>query len=281
MDLGQPELARMAYEAAVEANPNADRAVLELDLILQELNIPNLERLAMLESHREAVDGSDPLSGRLVSLYMQLGRYEDVLSVLTTHRFHSWEGRYGIHRYWIQCRIKLGDMAFEQGNYEEALGHYVQAMEYPDNLEAREQPGTIHARKRFKIGRTLSALGKKRDARAMFELVLTDNPPHGNPYSYYQGLALQELGKHNLAREKFQRMLYELNQEPDHPESGPQSHDNEDGGTEIRKALLHFTRALALKGLGKTSDAAREMESALELNPEVELRSFAPPAAGW
>ncbi|MBW7997287.1 MAG: DUF5107 domain-containing protein [Candidatus Glassbacteria bacterium] len=281
MSLGRLEQARAAYEAAIDARPDGARAILELDMVLHDLGIPPANRIGLFESHPEAVNGNDPLSGRLVSLYMQLDRYDDALAVLTTHRFHSWEGRYGIHRHWVQCRIKLGDRAFERGDYEQAHGHYLQAMEYPDNLEAKEQPRTIHARKRYKIGIALAALGRESEAKKIFQLVLEDKPRPGDPYLYHQGRALQELGEHDRARAKFQRMLDDVDVGLERPESGPPSHAENSGSGDIRQALLHFKRALALEGLGRGDEASGERELAFELDPEVELRAFAPPAAGW
>ena len=279
---GRFDEARAAYERAVQADPGSAVALLELDMLRQALGVSPIERAAFLEAHRETVNTSDPLSSRLISLYVQLGRYPDALSALGAHLFHSWEGKFGVHLYWVECHIRLGDAALAAGDGEKALEHYRLAMTYPDNLEVKEQPGTIHARKRYMIATALDALGRRAEAHRMYEQVLEDNPSPGNAFLYFHGLALDKLGRKAEARRLFTDLLEFIDRRQTRETPGEEPHgevDRERG--QKQAALNHFRRSLALEGLDRKEEAARERETALSLDPEVTLSAFCPPAAGW
>jgi len=275
------ERARTAYEAALETNHDLPLAILELDRVYHDLGLSAEQRASFLEKHREQAFKSDPLLKRLISLYVQLERYDNALEALTSHRFHSWEGRYGVHLYWVQSRIKKGDFAFEAGDYKKALEHYRLALAYPSNLEVEEQPGTIHARKRYKFGLALEALGRGNEAREEFEKVVKDRLRPNNAYQYFRGKALDKLGRKDEARKVYQGLLNSLEK------PGISGHIFAAGpgrrlfGGRQAEALIHFKRALALEGLENHREAEKERKKALELDSEVEMSAFCPPEAGW
>ena len=271
-----------AYEAALAADSTLPLAILELDRVYFDLSRSETERLAFLERHRGQALRSDPLIKRLISLYVQLGRYDQALEMLSSHRFHSWEGGYGVHLYWVESQIRKGDSYFEAGDYAKALERYRLALTYPDNLEVKEQPHTIHARKLYKIGLAQEALKKRKDAKAVFEKVAGESPAPGDPFQYFRGKALEKLGRNTEAQEVFKGMLAYLDRGGAAEEThGPGQTESEAELTDKRKALSHFKRSLALEGLGRNGEADEEREAALKLDPEVVLSAFCPPEAGW
>jgi len=278
---GDLQRARTAYEAAVEADPNAAVAIFELEAVYNGLNVPLEEIIAFLEKHLETVSKHDPSLKRLISGYVQTGRYKDALKWLSSHHFKSWEGRYDIHQYWVESHIKQGDLEFEAGNYEKALQHYQLSLTYPRNLEVGEQPHTIHARKRYKIGLALEALGRKKEARKMFEQVVADNPSPESAYQYYRGKALEKLGRKKQARKVYEQLLAAVEGQSgiENAELSPLEMQFDPGRNPV--ALVHFKRALALEGLGRHAEAEKERRKALELDRIVALRAFSPPRAGW
>ena len=275
------ERARVAYEAALEADHDLPLAILELDKIYHDLDLSAGQRASFLEKYREQAFKSDPLLKRLISLYVQLGRYDDALEALTSHRFHSWEGRYGVHLYWVQSRIKKGDFAFQAGDYEQALEHYRLALSYPSNLEVDAQPGAIHARKRFKLGLALEALGREKEARGEFEKVVKDRPRPDNAYQYFRGKALDRLGRKDEARKVYQELLDRLGEPAVRRNVSAEGPGRRLFSGRQAEALIHYKRALALEGLEKLQEAEKEQKKALELDPEVEISAFCPPEAGW
>ncbi|MBN2289994.1 MAG: DUF5107 domain-containing protein, partial [Candidatus Glassbacteria bacterium] len=154
----QLERARTAYLQAVKADPGLAAAVMELDDVNKRLGDTAGDRLAFLREYFPAVTGHDALLTRFISLLVQSGSYDEALEWLGRHHFHSWEGRYGIHQYWVEAHLQKGDVLMAEGSYQEALKHYQLALTYPFNLEVAALPQTVHARKLYKIGTALEAL---------------------------------------------------------------------------------------------------------------------------
>ncbi len=274
--------ARAAYEAALEADPEASLAILELDNIYEKLKVEPEPWVEFLEKYIGAVSRSDPLLKRLIALYVRLQRYDHALEWLTRHRFHSWEGRFEVHLYWVESHIRKGDLAFEAGDYSKALEHYRLSLTYPANLEVKEQPNTIHARKRYKVGLALEALGSNDEARRVFETVVGESPRPNSAYHFFRGKALEKLGREPQARQVYQELLAVLDRESAaageaHVVGAPVAGDTESN----RQALLQFKRSLALEGLGRMEEAASLRKKALELDPNAALKAFSPPGAGW
>ncbi len=283
LEQGDLQKAKEAYEAALRANPSAGRAIIELGAINRELDLPLQEQLALYETHIEVVKAFNPAAYQLIELYVLDGKNQEALELLNTIQFNSWEGRYGIHQLWVQANIKQGDAEFSRGRLEKALWYYQQSLLYPDHLEVAEQPGTIHARKKYLVGRTLLAMGEKKEAKVYFSAVLADVAEDGNAYQYYRGLAMEALGKKKEAGLIFEHMLQALGEE--WTGSGPILPDESDESNEAHEikneAVWWYTRGLALKGLGKMEEGGSCCEKALQLYPQVELSAFRPPRAGF
>jgi len=276
------ERARTAYEAALRADPGASLAILELNSIYEKLDLEPAKWAGHLEKYIEAVSGSDPLLKSLIALYVRLGRYDNALRWLAGHRFHSWEGRFKVHLYWVESHIRKGDLAFEAGDYREALEHYRLALTYPENLEVKEQPNTIHARKHYKVALALEALGRSAEAREVFETTVQEKPRPNSAYHFFRGKALEKLGRAEEARGVYEKMLAVLEAEGEpvsevHVAGAPVPGDP----GRNRLALLEFKRSLALEGLGRQEEAERLRKKAFELDHMVKLKAFSPPLAGW
>ncbi|MFH1068072.1 MAG: tetratricopeptide repeat protein, partial [Candidatus Glassbacteria bacterium] len=279
---GEFAQAQKAYQAAVKADPTAAMAVQELDEVNEKLGMERRERIAMLEQNMETVGGRDPLLKRLISLYVQTGRYDDALTWLSDHHFHSWEGRYDIHQYWVESHLSKGDQLMAQRNFQKALEQYQLALTYPFNLEVASQPRAVNARNNYKLAAAFEALGKKSEARKTFELVLADQKKMrgDNADQYFRGKALEKLGRNQEARSVYEEMLATLDrmkrEEEEREEDEPVFDPNRNP-----EAVWHFKRALALEGLGRTAEADAERAKATGEDPIVALRAFSPPRAGW
>jgi tetratricopeptide (TPR) repeat protein len=257
--------AMAAYRAAIKADPSAGRAIVELGMINREAELPLDEQMALFEDNIEVVREYNQAASQLILLYIMTGRNAEALSLLNTIHFNSWEGQYGIHQLWIQGNIKQGDGEFEKGNYAEALRYYEQSMLYPDHLEVAEQPNTIHARKRFKIGAALEALGRKAEAREYFEMVISDTVEAGNAYQYYRARAMERMGRKKEAKQVYGQMLEALNENRNASSS----------------AVSLFSRSLAREGLGQSKEAEADRSEAHQMNPLVEISAFRPPRSGF
>ncbi len=132
--------------------------------------------------------------------------------------------------------------------------YYEQSLLYPDNLEVAEQPNTIHARKKYKIGKSLEALGRKDEARKYYEKVISDEVGDGNAYQFYRARAMEALKQKQEAKKIYEKMLEALDGDSDASSN----------------AVSLFTRSLALEGLGKKKEAKTYRSKAFDLNPLVE-----------
>ncbi len=274
---GELDKAESAYRKAVAAGHGEAMAVEELDKVLQRKGVSNRERTALLEKYDAALNSRDRLLKRLISMYVQQGRYDDALGYLRKHHFHSWEGRYDVHQYWVESHLGKGDKFYADGHYESALKHYRLSLTYPFNLEVAPPPGVVHARKEFKVARALAALGKKREARKYYKKAAAYEIPADNACQYYRGKALVALGKKDEAREVYTRMLTAV----ENSRQVRRRHsENLDPGRNF-EAVRQFKLSLALKGLGRDSEAESKRSQALSLDPIAGLRAFSPPRAGW
>jgi tetratricopeptide (TPR) repeat protein len=264
-ETGDRVKAQIAYQSAIKADPSAGKAIVELGLINWELELPLSEQIALFEDNIEVIREYNPAVSQLILLYIMTGRNLEALKLLNNTHFNSWEGKYGIHQLWIQGNLKQGDSEFEKGNFREALSYYIQSLLYPDNLEVAEQPNTIHARKNYKIGKTLEAMGRKEEAREYYEMVIADKVEAGNAYQYYRARAMEALKLNNEAKQIYGQMLEAL--EGDMRASSG--------------AVSLFIRSLALEGLGRRMEAEADRNKAFELNPLVEISAFRPPRAGF
>jgi tetratricopeptide (TPR) repeat protein len=146
----------------------------------------------------------------------------------------------------------------------------------------KEQPNTIHARKRYKIGLALEALGRNDEARKVFETAANEKPRPNSAYHFFRGKALEKLGREQQAREVYEKMLAVLDAESESAGEIEIIGAPVPGSSKMnRRARLQFKRSLALEGLGQHEQAEKIRKQALELDPRVELKAFSPPLAGW
>jgi tetratricopeptide (TPR) repeat protein len=274
---GDLDKAETALRKAVEINPGAAMAVEGLDKILQSKKVSNEQRITLLEKYDIAINLRDPLLKRLISMYVQEGRYENALGYLEKHHFHSWEGRYDVHQYWVESNLGMGDKLFADGDYDNALKYYQLSLTYPFNLEVAPQPNVIHARKEYKIASALEALGKKREARKHYKTVAAYEMAADNAYQYYRGKALVALGKKDEAGKVYQQMLTAV----ENSKQVRQRHESHFDPGRNFEALKQYKISLALEGLGRESEAKSKRQQAIDQDPISYLRAFSPPRAGW
>jgi tetratricopeptide (TPR) repeat protein len=264
--------ARAAYQRALALDGNDPRLVSEYDQLCAKLNDPLPQRLAFLEQHAEQVLQRDDCTVALAALYNLTGQPARALELVTSRRFHPWEGGEGsVLRQFTTARIALGRQALAAGDAAGALAHFTGAMDTPESLGEAYHLLQAKADVNYRIGTALKALGRLDEAATHFaqsaaeagdfaEMAVTAH----SPLSYFRGLALRELGREAEARALFEELrsfarekLAEVARIDYFATSLPNLLVFEEDLQARRDAEHHLLIALACHGLGKPA-AGRE-----------------------
>ncbi len=209
------EKAAAYYQRALDLDPADPRLVSESDQLAAKRNRPVGERLGFLENHLELVRQRDDATVGLASLYNLAGKPQRGLDLVTSRKFHPWEGGEGaVLRQYTTAHILLGRQALDEGDAATALDHFTRAMDTPESLGEAYHPLQAKADVNYWLGRALADLGRHEDARNHFQLSAKKAGDFSamavtahSPLSYYRGLSLRELGKSDEANHVFNDLL--------------------------------------------------------------------------
>jgi tetratricopeptide (TPR) repeat protein len=190
---------------------------MELDQLYKKLGYPYQARLDMLEQHLEQVEERDDLSIERITLYNQLGRYDEARRMIAERKFHPWEGGEGkITGQYVLCRIELAKQAIADGRYQEALTLLAETEQYPHNLGEGKLQNAEENDVWYYKGLAHKGLGNIEEANRCFTIATigSDEPQQAFFYNdqqpdkiYFQGLAWRELGEENKARSRFNKLI--------------------------------------------------------------------------
>ena len=275
------EKARRCYAAALALNPGDSRLLCEMDQLRSKLNDAPAARLATLEENLERVLERDDCTVAYLALLNLHGRSAEALSILTTRRFHPWEGGEGsVLRQFTTAHLLLGRAAMSEGDDTAALVHFQQAMETPENLGEAYHLLQAKADVNYWLGRALRALGRLDEASAAFEASANEAGDFAemavtshSPLSYYRGLALRELGREDEAMAVFASLrdfatarLGETARIDYFATSLPNLLVFDEDLQARRDAENHLLLAFAHHGLGDRKEARRFLDLVLAFN---------------
>ena len=187
-------LAISRYQAAIKADPENAACVIELDKLFEKTGLSADERLAFLEENLAAAQKSDPAMLRLAYLYNETKQYDKALDILTTRRFHVWEGAAALHQPFVDACLLRGLARLATGNAEQALQDFQLASTYPDNLQAG-RPGDAGQSPKtcYYTAKAYQAMGDANRAEAALHRAL-EGRVTGGEMNYYRALVCRELG---------------------------------------------------------------------------------------
>lgn len=264
--------AKSFYQKAMGLDSGDARLVCEYDQLRAKLNDALDGRLAFMQSHRELVMQRDDSAVSLAALHNLTGSPAEALRILTSRRFHPWEGGEGaVLRQFTLAHLLCGQTALESGDVDRALSHFTGAMETPESLGEAYHLLQAKADVNYWIGRALQAADRLPEAARHFEASASEQGDFAemsvaahSPLSYFRGLALRELGREEEAMEVFQSMkahgeakLGETAVIDYFATSLPNLLVFDESLQERKNAESHLFIALACHGLGE-DDAARE-----------------------
>jgi len=265
-----------SLEKAVALNPKDARFHYELDVLYEAAGTEAGKRLARLTKAHEVVSTNDNALAREVDLLVGVGRASRALEILRSHHFHVWEGGGGIHGLWVEANLAVGRERLARGDPRQAREAYLQALEYPANLDVGPPSSGPGSPKIFvHLGEAHGALGQADEAKACYEKAAAFGAG-SSEQAYYRGLALKALGRPDEAREVFAG-LSERAREALADASSMDFFEKfgERQAARVRQANLHYLAGLGLLGLGQTVEARTELEKAVSLDPgHREARRF-------
>ena len=183
------------YLRALAADPGSFRTLEESDRLAEKLGVPAAERLATLLKYRATAEKYDACVLRLAYLLNATGDYRAAHEILTTRRFHVWEGAEGLLEPFVESCIGLGRAAMAKGDYKAALAFFAESTTYPENLQAG-RPGDAGSepKSRYFMAQCKKALGDAAGYRAELENALKGWIKAGE-MDYWRVKALRELGR--------------------------------------------------------------------------------------
>ena len=182
------------YVKSLEAEPHF-RTLDEAGKLAEKLKLPAAKRLALMEKYRSTVFKYDPCVLRLAYTYNAVGRYAEAHELLTTRRFHVWEGAEGLLDPFVESCIGLGKGYMEKGDYKTALKYFEESTTYPANLQAgRPGDAGTEPKSRYFMAQCKKVLGDEAGYKAELENSLKGWIKAGE-MDYWRVKALRELGR--------------------------------------------------------------------------------------
>ncbi len=202
---------------ACELDKTYPRLWLEYDQLAAKVNIPKEERLATMESHLNITKQRDDLYLRYITLLNCVGRYEDALAALKSHRFHPWEGGEGkVSTQYKYALTQIAISLLNQNRANEAIDYLQSTLSYPDNLGEGKLPNVQDNEAYYYLGIAYRMMDEEDKAVEFLELAtMGDMKPssvlyyndHPSDYIFYQGLANEALGRKNIALKAYHQLI--------------------------------------------------------------------------
>jgi len=204
-------------EKAFALDTSDVRILFELDQLYKRLGLAPEARLEKLEKHPELLAERDDLYLEQVTLFNLLGQYAKAYELISSRKFHPWEGGEGkVTGQYVFSLTELAKTAIQNQDFEQAVGLLEKAQVYPENLGegklygAQENPifywmgcaydGLKNTTKAAEYWQ-LASSGLKEPASAIF---YNDQQPDT---IFYQGLALIKLDKKEEAKARFNKLI--------------------------------------------------------------------------
>jgi len=261
------EKAITSLEKAITCNKEDPRLYFELDQLYELQGTSPQKRLALLENNHQTILKYDDALAREIILHMQLGHYNRAIDLLEGHTFHIWEGGGRIHDVYVDAHLMRGKQKFNEKKLAEALDDFMQALEYPDNLQVgRPARGGRDSQIYYYIGKTHEALGAREKAQVFYEKSVID--AHGwSEIRYYQGLSYRKINQEEKALQIFDGLIASAE---DQLKSNTEMDFFAKFG-EKQSDLLHKANAYYLLGLGylgkeQKIEAKKAFEKVLTFN---------------
>ena len=193
------------------------RILMELDQLYKRLNYPPSKRLENLSKYPDLVDFRDDLYLEQITLYNLLGNHEKAMDLLTSRKFHPWEGGEGkVASQYVFSLTELAKKTISDKKFEQSIDLLTRAMHYPENLGEGKLYGAQENAIFYWLGCAYNGLGIYSKSNECWQIAsqgLTEPVPaifynDQQPDTiFYQGLALICLDRKDEARQRFDALI--------------------------------------------------------------------------
>ena len=225
---GRQEEALEYMEKAFALDTTDSRVLMELDQLYRRMQKPHQFRLDRLQKHPELIQQRDDLVLEEITLLNQLGRYEEAKQKLDAHQFHPWEGGEGkVPGQYQIARVELAknsltpnpspkERGVDSAEVDEAIRLLEECLEYPFHLGEGKLYGAQENDFYYFLGLAYEMKGQVEKARECWEEATKgpQEPAAAMYYNdakpdkiFYQGLALQKLGRQGEANGRFYKLV--------------------------------------------------------------------------
>ncbi|MEE9361697.1 MAG: DUF5107 domain-containing protein [Cellulophaga sp.] len=211
------EKALIELKKAFDLDSTDARVLMELDQLCKRLNHTQQSRLSFLEKHFYLVNFRDDLFLEYCTLYNQLGNYNEALELISSRKFHPWEGGEGkVPAQYLLSLTELAKESIRNNNYEKAIEFLEKTKKYPHNLGEGKLTGAQENDIHYWLGCAFEGLGEKEKANyywtkaskglseASAAIYYNDQQPDK---IFYQGLAYLKLGNIEEANTRFKGLI--------------------------------------------------------------------------
>jgi tetratricopeptide (TPR) repeat protein len=268
-----PGRALECYEKAFRSEPCDARLLYELDQLCKRIGTPPERRLSQLEEHRDLVDRRDDLVVELVTLCNQTHKTAEALKILSSRRFHPWEGGEGlVSGQYVAAHLLTGRELLEAGEPGGALAHFQAARVYPKNLGEGKHLLTLETHLDYFTGLAFVSLGHAEEAQEWWKKA-SEAQTGFKDMAYYRALALRSLDRESEAVSLLKELLDFAARQLDavvridyFATSLPNFLLFDDDLQKRNRTECLFLRGLAKLGLRRIKESAADFREALTLD---------------
>ncbi len=261
---GDAQRAVREYAAALEADPGDYKLYFELDRIYAARGMEP-ERDRLIASIPAGLRDNDVLAERIALRHVDRGEFEAALEVLRRTWFFPWEVYKGVRLLLVDANIGLGVRRLQEGDPAGAVECFRAACAYPRNIGVGEPQRKANAEALYRIGLALERAGDTARARESWEAAAAEPHPEPGALVYYGACALQKLGCDAEARRALEGLAAYARGGLERG-GGVAAGPGTTAAAPAAAAELHYLLGLALKGLGRETEARASFEACRRLD---------------
>lgn len=258
------------YRKAIELAPEEALFLEEIDQVYEVKGEDVQVRYDLLKSHHDiCTKRYSPLAGE-VTAGIFVGDYDYVLDLLKNCYFPTREGVANFHDVYVDALLLAGESRFADGRQREAIRLFESAFDYPENHQVFlvDKRTPRDAQIYWFIGNAYERLGNKDKAMLNYRKSAAVNVKKTD-WRYWQGLALAKLGKKAEAKAIFESLVKAGKDGIVEDYVNFYGAEGTTGKTvETINSKAYYTQGLGQLGLGNREEARKCFEKSVELKPD-------------